>query len=111
MALFDFKSNNHFVASSDGANLLIYELTNPTVHLPSIKKTHWKKVATIQTSHDEDDDNDDEMSYNGLIFFDGHGRIEEEDELTMVAQRLKELHLQVRPEGYCSQGRSFVVLI
>ncbi|CAN0865158.1 hypothetical protein LINGRAHAP2_LOCUS9155 [Linum grandiflorum] len=104
MALFDFKSNNHFVASSDGANLQVYELTNPNINLPSIRKTHWMKVATIQISLDDDtEDTIDEMSYSGLMFFDGHGRIEEEEALTMLAQHLKELHLLVSPEGYCFQ--------
>ncbi|CAN1190943.1 hypothetical protein LINPERPRIM_LOCUS39835 [Linum perenne] len=104
MALFDFKSDNHFVASSDGTILQVYELFSHAINLPSIQKSHWKKVATIQMSLDEDDDDyEDEVSYNGLLFFDGHGRIEGRKALTMLAQHLKELHLLVSPEGYCFQ--------
>ncbi|CAN1184536.1 hypothetical protein LINPERHAP2_LOCUS37028 [Linum perenne] len=43
------------------------------------------------------------MSYNGLLFFDGHGRIKGRIALTMLAQHLKQLHLLVSPEGYCFQ--------
>ncbi|CAN1813413.1 hypothetical protein LINPERHAP1_LOCUS26863 [Linum perenne] len=98
MPLFAFKSNNHFVASSDGIVLHIYELTKSSVHLSSIQKVDWKKVATIDT-----DLRDDEMSCDGLLFFDGHGRIEGREALTMLAKHLRQLHLLVNPEGYCFQ--------
>ncbi|CAN1180152.1 hypothetical protein LINPERPRIM_LOCUS12541 [Linum perenne] len=43
------------------------------------------------------------MSYDGLLFFDGHGGIEGSKALTMLAQHLKRLRLLVNPEGYCFQ--------
>ncbi|CAN1816265.1 hypothetical protein LINPERHAP1_LOCUS27717, partial [Linum perenne] len=70
----------------------------------SIQKTHSKKVATIQTVLDGDDD--DEVPYNGILFFDGLGRIEGQKALTTLAQHLKSLHLLVNPEGYCFQDVS-----
>ncbi|CAN1184791.1 Laminin subunit beta-1, partial [Linum perenne] len=70
----------------------------------SIQKTHSKKVATIQTVLDGDDD--DEVPYNGILFFDGLGRIEGQKALTTLAQHLKSLHLLVSPEGYCFQDVS-----
>ncbi|CAN1813409.1 Laminin subunit alpha-2 [Linum perenne] len=109
MPLFAFKSNNHFVASSDGIVLHIYELTKSSVHLSSIQKVDWKKVATIDTDLRDDDDDDDidpmvpKMSCDGLLFFDGHGRIEGREALTMLAKHLRQLHLLVNPEGYCFQ--------
>ncbi|CAN1815685.1 hypothetical protein LINPERHAP1_LOCUS27529 [Linum perenne] len=107
MPLFAFKSTNHFVASSDGIILQVYELTKPTNHLSSIQKVDWKVVATISASLEEDDDNDDEVSdgksYNGLSFLDGQGKIEGEKALTTLAQHLKQLHLLVSPKGYCFQ--------
>ncbi|CAN1184547.1 hypothetical protein LINPERHAP2_LOCUS37028 [Linum perenne] len=98
MPLFAFKSNNHFVTSSDGAILQVHELTKSSDHLSSIHKSDWKKIATISPGLDDDD-----MSYNGLLFFDGHGRIKGRIALTMLAQHLKQLHLLVSPEGYCFQ--------
>ncbi|CAN1342574.1 hypothetical protein LINPERPRIM_LOCUS39506 [Linum perenne] len=98
MPLFAFKSNNHFVTSSDGAILQVHELAKSSDHLSSIQKSDWKKVATISPGLDDDD-----MSYNGLLFFDGHGRIKGRIALTMLAQHLKQLHLLVSPEGYCFQ--------
>ncbi|CAN1342575.1 hypothetical protein LINPERPRIM_LOCUS39506 [Linum perenne] len=107
MPLFAFKSNNHFVTSSDGAILQVHELAKSSDHLSSIQKSDWKKVATISPGLDDDDDIDskatDDMSYNGLLFFDGHGRIKGRIALTMLAQHLKQLHLLVSPEGYCFQ--------
>ncbi|CAN1184541.1 Laminin subunit alpha-2 [Linum perenne] len=100
MPLFAFKSNNHFVTSSDGAILQVHELTKSSDHLSSIHKSDWKKIATISPGLDDDDD---DMSYNGLLFFDGHGRIKGRIALTMLAQHLKQLHLLVSPEGYCFQ--------
>ncbi|CAN1190842.1 hypothetical protein LINPERPRIM_LOCUS39898 [Linum perenne] len=52
---------------------------------------------------EEDDEADDGVTYDGLVFFDGHGRIEGRKTLTMLAQHLKHLHLLVSPEGYCVQ--------
>ncbi|CAN0903819.1 hypothetical protein LINGRAHAP2_LOCUS22752 [Linum grandiflorum] len=103
MAPFDFKFSNHFVASSDGTTLQVHELTaNHMVHSFSIRKAHWKQVANINK---EDDDHEDteQISYDGLLFFDGHGRIEGTKALTVLAQHLKRLRLLVNPEGYCFQ--------
>ncbi|CAN0861756.1 hypothetical protein LINGRAHAP2_LOCUS8304 [Linum grandiflorum] len=97
---FPFRSNNHFVSSSDGTILQVYELTKSINHLHTIHKSDWKKLAIIiHTSLEEDE----EMSFNGLLFFDGHGRIEGKKALPMLAKHLKELHLLVSPEGYCFQ--------
>ncbi|CAL1408955.1 unnamed protein product [Linum trigynum] len=121
MAPFDFKSDKHFVASSDGTTLQVYELTKPTLilHPSSIRKAHWKVVANINTNLDEDEDenNDyDDMAeeeeeeeertsslYDDLLFFDGHGKIEGRAALTKLAQHLSGLHLMVSPQGYCFQ--------
>ncbi|CAN0861764.1 hypothetical protein LINGRAHAP2_LOCUS8304 [Linum grandiflorum] len=95
---FPFRSNNHFVSSSDGTILQVYELTKSINHLHTIHKSDWKKLAIIiHTSLEEDDDD------AGLLFFDGHGRIEGKKALPMLAKHLKELHLLVSPEGYCFQ--------
>ncbi|CAN0861180.1 hypothetical protein LINGRAHAP2_LOCUS8140 [Linum grandiflorum] len=110
MPLFPFKSNAHFVTSSDGTILQVYELTKPTNQLPFVKKADWKQVTTITANDDDNDDVDqeasDEKSYNGLAFFDGHGKIEGEKALTTLAQHLKQLHLLVNPKGYCFQDVS-----
>ncbi|CAN1184793.1 hypothetical protein LINPERPRIM_LOCUS39327, partial [Linum perenne] len=53
-----------------------------------------------------DGDDDDEVPYNGILFFDGLGRIEGQKALTTLAQHLKSLHLLVSPEGYCFQDVS-----
>ncbi|CAN0861196.1 hypothetical protein LINGRAHAP2_LOCUS8140 [Linum grandiflorum] len=103
MPLFPFKSNAHFVTSSDGTILQVYELTKPTNQLPFVKKADWKQVTTITASLEEEDD---DKSYNGLAFFDGHGKIEGEKALTTLAQHLKQLHLLVNPKGYCFQDVS-----
>ncbi|CAI0428937.1 unnamed protein product [Linum tenue] len=108
MAPFDFKSNKHFVASSDGVTLQVYELTKLTLtHPSSIRKTHWRKVANINTNLDGggDDDNtaDETRTYDGLVFFDGHGKIEGREALTKLAQHLKRLSLMVSPGGHCFQ--------
>nr|AER92600.1 hypothetical protein [Linum usitatissimum] len=108
MAPFDFKSTNHFVASSDGTTLQIYNLmAKAMVHPFSIRKAHWEEVANINMITLEDDDDDDEetqqISYDGLLFFDGHGRIEGTKAVTVLAQHLKRLRLLVNPEGYCFQ--------
>ncbi|CAN0861192.1 hypothetical protein LINGRAHAP2_LOCUS8140 [Linum grandiflorum] len=106
MPLFPFKSNAHFVTSSDGTILQVYELTKPTNQLPFVKKADWKQVTTITASLEEEDDDEKEESYNGLAFFDGHGKIEGEKALTTLAQHLKQLHLLVNPKGYCFQDVS-----
>ncbi|CAN1184543.1 hypothetical protein LINPERHAP2_LOCUS37028 [Linum perenne] len=114
MPLFAFKSNNHFVTSSDGAILQVHELTKSSDHLSSIHKSDWKKIATISPGLDDDDDDidskddvdqevSDGKSYNGLSFLDGQGKIEGEKALTTLAQHLKQLHLLVSPKGYCFQ--------
>ncbi|CAL1408956.1 unnamed protein product [Linum trigynum] len=112
MVLCDFKSDKHFVASSDKTTLQIYELTNPTIHPSSIRKVHWRQIASITERNDDDagdddgDDDDDEVgeeSYDGLLFFDGHGKIEGREALTKLAQYLTRLRLMVSPEGYCFQ--------
>ncbi|CAN0861770.1 hypothetical protein LINGRAHAP2_LOCUS8304 [Linum grandiflorum] len=100
---FPFRSNNHFVSSSDGTILQVYELTKSINHLHTIHKSDWKKLAIIIHTSLEEDDDDEEMSFNGLLFFDGHGRIEGKKALPMLAKHLKELHLLVSPEGYCFQ--------
>ncbi|CAI0554388.1 unnamed protein product [Linum tenue] len=98
MVLFDFKSDKHFVASSDGTTLKVYELANPTVNPSSIRKNHWKEVATITAR-----DHDQRTSYDGLMFFDGHGKIEGREALTKLAQHLTRLQLRVSPQGLCFQ--------
>ncbi|CAI0429657.1 unnamed protein product [Linum tenue] len=98
MVLFDFKSDKHFVASSNRATLQVYELTNPTVNPSSIRKSHWKEVATITAPAEEE-----EESYDGLMFFDGHGEIEGWEVLTKLAQHLTRLQLKVSPQGFCFQ--------
>ncbi|CAI0554042.1 unnamed protein product [Linum tenue] len=106
MVLFDFKSDKHFVASSDKTTLRVYELTNPTVNPSSIRKNHWKEVATI-IARDHNDHKapaeEEESSYHGLMFFDGHGEIEGWEALTKLAQHLTRLQLRVSPQGFCFQ--------
>ncbi|CAN1180137.1 Laminin subunit beta-4 [Linum perenne] len=99
MAPFNFKSYNHFITSSNGTTLQVYELTKPMVHPFSIRKTDWN----LEDDDDVDDDEAERMSYDGLLFFDGHGGIEGSKALTMLAQHLKRLRLLVNPEGYCFQ--------
>ncbi|CAN0903806.1 hypothetical protein LINGRAHAP2_LOCUS22749 [Linum grandiflorum] len=56
------------------------------------------------TSLEDDDDPDEEteqISYDGLLFFDGHGRTEGSKALTVLAKHPKGLRLLVNPEGYC----------
>ncbi|CAN1750851.1 hypothetical protein LINPERHAP1_LOCUS4176 [Linum perenne] len=105
MAPFIFKSDNHFVASSDGTTLQVYELTKPLIHPSSIRNTHWNEVAKINIGlrHDTNEG----ISYNGLLFFDGHGRIEGRATLTTLAHHLMLLRLRVSPEGYCFQDADF----
>ncbi|CAN1825424.1 hypothetical protein LINPERHAP1_LOCUS31170 [Linum perenne] len=93
-----FQSNNHFVASSDGTVIQVHELTKSSIHLSSIQKADWKKLATIDT-----DIEDDDSGSNGLLFFDGHGRIEGREALAMLAKHLRQPYLLVSPEGYCFQ--------
>ncbi|CAL1380171.1 unnamed protein product [Linum trigynum] len=124
MVLFDFKSDKHFVASFDKTTIHVYELTNPTIHPSRIRKTHWREVANItlapyhrdrgddekdQSDSDADDpaaDEEEEESYNGLMFFDGHGKIEGQEALTKLAQHLTRLRLIVSPQGHIYQDVS-----
>ncbi|CAI0428935.1 unnamed protein product [Linum tenue] len=100
MAPFDFKSNKHFVASSDGVTLQVYELTKLTLtHPSSIRKTHW----SLDGGGDDDNTADETRTYDGLVFFDGHGKIEGREALTKLAQHLKRLSLMVSPGGHCFQ--------
>ncbi|CAN1158266.1 Laminin subunit alpha-2 [Linum perenne] len=101
MAPFIFKSGNHFVASSDGTTLQVYELTKPLIHPSSIRNIHWNEVAKINIGLHHD--TNEGISYNGLLFFDGHGRIQGRATLTTLAQHLMLLRLRVSPEGYCFQ--------
>ncbi|CAN0861126.1 hypothetical protein LINGRAHAP2_LOCUS8128 [Linum grandiflorum] len=103
MPPFSFKSDIHFVGSSNGTILQVYELTKPTIHLSSVHKANWKKIATIDTGLQQEEKEEDERSYHGLMFFDGHGRIEGQQALTTLAKHLKDLHFLVNPEGYCFQ--------
>ncbi|CAI0466889.1 unnamed protein product, partial [Linum tenue] len=76
-----------------------------------IRKTHWRKIVSIISSRDDGSDDDDataesqlqEHCYDGLLFFDGHGKIEGREALTKLAQHLTRLHLMVSPGGYCFQ--------
>ncbi|CAI0467282.1 unnamed protein product [Linum tenue] len=101
--LFDFKSDKHFVASSDRTNLKVYQLSHPITSPSSIRKTHWREIVSIISSRDDGSDDDDEHCYDGLLFFDGHGKIEGREALTKLAQHLTRLHLMVSPGGYCFQ--------
>ncbi|CAI0467279.1 unnamed protein product [Linum tenue] len=96
--LFDFKSDKHFVASSDRTNLKVYQLSHPITSPSSIRKTHWREIVSIISSRDDGSDD-----YDGLLFFDGHGKIEGREALTKLAQHLTRLHLMVSPGGYCFQ--------
>ncbi|CAN1191120.1 hypothetical protein LINPERPRIM_LOCUS39753, partial [Linum perenne] len=85
----NYKPETHFVASSDGTTIQIYKLTtDPTTHPSSIRKEHWKNVATINTTAK---DHQDVSLYDGLQFEDNHGRIEGRESLTMLAQHLAQL--------------------
>ncbi|CAI0428847.1 unnamed protein product [Linum tenue] len=99
MVLFDFKSNNHFVTSNDSTTLRVWELRSSTIHPSHIRKTHWKEVGNII-----DDNSGEEQYYDGLLFFDGHGKIEAHDALTKLAQHLAWSGLMVSPGGYCFQN-------
>ncbi|CAN0864600.1 hypothetical protein LINGRAHAP2_LOCUS8996 [Linum grandiflorum] len=104
MAPFDFKLENHFVGSSDGTSLQVYELTKSSAAFSSIHKADWKKVATINPQPDDDVVGvDGGHACDGLRFFDGDERIEEPEMLTMLAQHLNQLRLLASPEGYCFQ--------
>ncbi|CAI0554629.1 unnamed protein product [Linum tenue] len=107
MVLFDFKSDKHFVTSSDETAIRVCQLNDPTIHPSYIRKTHWKEVGTIIVDTDNNgDDNDDlaeEQYYDGLLFFDGHGKIEGQEALTKLARHLSQSGLMVSPGGYCFQ--------
>ncbi|CAI0467280.1 unnamed protein product [Linum tenue] len=98
--LFDFKSDKHFVASSDRTNLKVYQLSHPITSPSSIRKTHWREIVSIISSPESQLQ---EHCYDGLLFFDGHGKIEGREALTKLAQHLTRLHLMVSPGGYCFQ--------
>ncbi|CAN0860800.1 F-box protein PP2-B10 [Linum grandiflorum] len=108
MAPFNFRSDKHFVTSSDGTTLQVNELTKPLTNPSSIQKSYWKPIATINMSGDdlEEDEDNDVNTYNGLLFFDGHGLIEGREALTLIARHLSQLHLLVNPAGYCFQDVS-----
>ncbi|CAN0860770.1 F-box protein PP2-B10 [Linum grandiflorum] len=101
MAPFNFRSDKHFVTSSDGTTLQVNELTKPLTNPSSIQKSYWKPIATINMSEDNDVN-----TYNGLLFFDGHGLIEGRKALITLARHLSLLHLMVNPAGYCFQDVS-----
>ncbi|CAL1387790.1 unnamed protein product [Linum trigynum] len=110
MVLFDFKSDNHFVSSSDSTTLRVCELSNHAIHPASIRKAHWKEVGSISvvdrddnSTREVDDDMEGEQCYEGLLFFDGHGKIEGQRALTKLAEELTRLGLMVSPGGYCYQ--------
>ncbi|CAI0554625.1 unnamed protein product [Linum tenue] len=107
MVFFDFKSDKHFVTSSDETAIRVCELSDPTIHPSYIRKTHWKEVGTIiiLDSDDNGDDKDlaEEQYYDGLLFFDGHGKIEGQEALTKLARHLTRSGLIVNPGGYCFQ--------
>ncbi|CAN1122947.1 hypothetical protein LINPERPRIM_LOCUS2966 [Linum perenne] len=95
---FYLKSEVHFVSSTDGLTLQVHELTDPTVHPSSIRKTHFNKVAHISPDLTAD--------YNVLVFPDGHAKIKGRDDITTVATHLAQLSLLVSPEGNCFQDVS-----
>ncbi|CAI0428875.1 unnamed protein product [Linum tenue] len=109
--LFDFKSNKHFVASSDKSTLKVYELSNPTIYPSYIRKAHWKEVGNIiPRDHYDSDEGDNysssgtnESSYDGMMFFDGQADIKGREVLTKLAQHLARLRLMVSPQGHCFQ--------
>ncbi|CAI0435889.1 unnamed protein product [Linum tenue] len=95
--LFDFKSDKHFVASSDKTTLKVYELSNPTIYPSYIRKAHWKEVGNIiPRDHDDSDE-------GGLMFFDGQAQIVGREALAKLAQHLARLRLMVSPQGHCFQ--------
>ncbi|CAI0554627.1 unnamed protein product [Linum tenue] len=103
MVLFDFKSDKHFVTSSDETTIRVCELSKPTIHPSYIRKAHWKEVGTIIVDGDDngDDDLEEDQYYDGLLFFDGHGKIEGRESLTRLAHHLTRSGLMVNPGGYC----------
>ncbi|CAN0860980.1 hypothetical protein LINGRAHAP2_LOCUS8086 [Linum grandiflorum] len=91
MAPFNFKSESHFVTSSDGNALQVYELNQPAgCHPSSIDKTHFTQVARIPGDG------------TGLSFPNGAGKIKGK-ELTRLAHHLAHLRLLVNPTGHCLQ--------
>ncbi|CAI0428470.1 unnamed protein product [Linum tenue] len=103
--LFDFKSDKHFVASSDKTTLKVYELSNPSIYPSYIRKAHWKEVGNIiPRDHDDSDEGTNEsLSYDGLMFFDGQAEIKGREAQTKLAQHLARLRLMVSPQGHCFQ--------
>ncbi|CAN0861236.1 hypothetical protein LINGRAHAP2_LOCUS8147 [Linum grandiflorum] len=91
MAPFNFKSESHFVTSSDGTALQVYELNQPAgCHPSSIHKIHFTEVAKIPRDG------------TGLSFPNGAGKIKGK-ELTRLARHLAHLRLLVNPTGHCLQ--------
>ncbi|CAN1343259.1 hypothetical protein LINPERPRIM_LOCUS39731 [Linum perenne] len=74
-SLFEFKSKNHFVSSSDGTTLQVYD-------------SHLREVANIQ---------------DGLSFPAGGGEIKGPEALTKLAKHLAQLRLLVNPSGHSLQ--------
>ncbi|CAN1343276.1 hypothetical protein LINPERPRIM_LOCUS39743 [Linum perenne] len=101
MGPFKFKSQTHFVASSDGTTLQVYELTESAITHPSSiqPKTHLKEVANIHPHPNIRTI----MTHTGLLFPNGQGRIEGREALATLAQHLSQLRLLVNPNGYCLQ--------
>ncbi|CAN1184571.1 hypothetical protein LINPERHAP2_LOCUS37045 [Linum perenne] len=103
MAPFHFKAKTHFVASSDGTTLHVYEFTEPNDNPSSIKTTHLKEVANICSQLVDVSASTSTPLYSGLMFPHSHGRIEGTEGLTKLAQHLSQVRLMVSPEGYCLQ--------
>ncbi|CAL1400933.1 unnamed protein product [Linum trigynum] len=108
MALFDFKSDKHFVTSSDETTIRVCELSDPTVHPSDIRKADWKEVATIDivdggNKGGGNSSAEGKYFHHGLLFFDEHGKIEGQEALTKLARHLARSGLMVSPGGYCFQ--------
>ncbi|CAL1408970.1 unnamed protein product [Linum trigynum] len=108
MVLFDFKSDKHFVTSSDETTIRVCELSDPTIHPSYLRTTHWKEVGTIIILDGNDNGDGDHRAkeqyyYDGLLFFDGHGKIEGHEALTKLARHLARSGLMVSPGGCCFQ--------
>ncbi|CAI0554633.1 unnamed protein product [Linum tenue] len=66
-------------------------------HHRSCSRSRWWRRRP--RSHEDEE----EKSYNGLMFFDGHGKIEGQEALTKLAQHLTRLQLRVSPQGHSFQ--------
>ncbi|CAN1815007.1 hypothetical protein LINPERHAP1_LOCUS27289 [Linum perenne] len=104
MAPFDFNSKSHFLASSDGTTLQVYEFNHPKDHPSSIQKTDLKEVAQICADLESVAAGiSTSLVYNGLAFSNDRAKIKGEEALAMLAQHLAHLRLMVSPEGCCFQ--------